>query len=55
MESEELRLLRENNIMLKFLIQYLVKNNNPNIVSDNDVKDFLLNCLANKITNINCF
>lgn len=55
MESEELRLLRENNMLLKLLIQYIVKSNNPNILSDNDVKDFLMNCLANKITNNNIF
>ena len=51
MESEELRLLRENNIMLKFIIQHIVDSSNPNNFTLNDLKDFLMNCAANKITN----
>lgn len=41
MESEELRLLRENNYMLKQILQYLLNNGN------NYGKEFIINVLAN--------
>lgn len=41
MESEELKLLRENNYMLKQILQYLAINGN------NYAKDFVVNVLAN--------
>lgn len=44
METEELRLLRENNQMLKEIIWYL-KN------SDNKAVDFLINVIANQVAN----
>lgn len=44
METEELRLLRENNQMLKEIIWYL-KN------SDNKTLDFLINVIANQVAN----
>lgn len=40
MESEELRLLRENNQMLKQICSFLSK-------SDNPAQDFLINLIAN--------
>lgn len=42
--SEQLRLLRENNQMLKEIIWYL-KNN------DNKLVDFIINVIANKVAN----
>ncbi len=45
MESEELRLLRENNIMLKQICQYLA---NGGI--DNSTKDFIINFTANMLS-----
>lgn len=41
METEELRLLRENNYMLKQILSYLQNNSN------NYGKDFVVNVLAN--------
>lgn len=41
MENEELRLLRENNYMLKQILSYLQNNSN------NYGKDFVVNVLAN--------
>lgn len=43
MESEELKLLRENNLLLKQILLYL-SNNQPS-----DLKEFILNVLANGI------
>ena len=43
MESEELRLLRENNQMLKEIIWYLKYNGN------NRLADFVVNVLADKV------
>lgn len=43
MDSEELRLLRENNVMLKYICQVLGRN-------DNTAKDFLINLTANLIS-----
>jgi len=43
MESEELRLLRENNQMLKYICQILQ-------AADNPAKDFLINLTANLIS-----
>ena len=45
MESEELRLLRENNIMLKQICQYLSSGR-----LDNSAKDFIINFTANMLS-----
>ena len=42
MDSEELRLLRENNYMLKQIIQYINKSG-----GNNDFKEFMINVMAN--------
>lgn len=51
--DELLQLTRENNIMLKQIIAYINIRNNPNIVFQDDMKDFIMNCIANKISNNN--
>lgn len=43
MDSEELKLLRENNTMLKYICELLSNNNNS-------AKDFLINLSANLIS-----
>lgn len=47
MNEELLRLTRENNIMLKQIIAYLNIKENPNVVFQDDVKDFAINVIAN--------
>lgn len=43
--QEELRLLRENNFMLKQIIQYLNMKNKNSI----DMKEFFINVMANNL------
>ena len=43
MNTEELKLLRENNLMLKYICQKLSEN-------DNSAKEFLINLTANLIS-----
>lgn len=43
MNQEELRLLKENNLMLKYIIKLLSE-------KDNSAKDFLINLTANLIS-----
>lgn len=47
MESEELKLLRENNAMLKYIIRHLMNNND-------DTKSFMIDVLANIVANKRC-
>lgn len=47
MESEELKLLRENNAMLKQIIKYLITHND-------DAKNFMIDVIANMVANSRC-
>lgn len=51
--EELLTLTRENNIMLKQIIAYINLQNNPNIIFQDDMKDFIMNCIANRVSNTN--
>lgn len=46
MESEELRLLRENNAMLKQIIKWIIDHDNSS-----DMKSFMIDVMANVIAN----
>lgn len=46
MESEELRLLRENNAMLKEIVSYIRAVSNPKYVQNEQSREFLSNVLA---------
>jgi len=45
MTQEEHNMLVENNIMLKKILMYLIKNN------DDTIKQFVINVLADKVAN----
>ena len=45
MTQEEHNMLVENNIMLKKILMYLIKNN------DDTIKQFIINVLADKVAN----
>lgn len=47
MTPEELKLLVENNIMLKQILAYIASRDGPNI----DFKEFAMNIIANLISN----
>lgn len=47
MESEELRLLRENNAMLKEILSYVRAVSDPRYVNNEQSRNFLINVLAN--------
>lgn len=49
MTDEELRLLRENNIMLKVICRYLAENNKNNL--SEDLKNLLSNLVSNLYIN----
>ena len=49
MTQEEHNILIENNIMLKQILAYIKARDNP----DNDIKDFVMNVVANLISNNN--
>lgn len=49
MESEELKLLRQNNAMLKEIIKWIVSHNNTN-----DMKSFMIDVMANIVANRRC-
>lgn len=51
MDDELLRLTRENNIMLKQILSYLIMQQNPNVVFQQDMKELFINMFANKATN----
>lgn len=46
MESEELRLLRKNNAMLKQIIKWIIGHDNSS-----DMKSFMIDVMANVIAN----
>lgn len=47
MESEELRLLKENNALLRQIIKYLIEKDS----AANDFKNFMIDIAANTIAN----
>lgn len=49
MTQEEHNLLVENNIMLKQILAYIKSRDNP----QQDIKEFILNVIANSLTNKN--
>lgn len=48
-ELEILTLLRENNVMLKEVLQILQKTQDPNYKSDENMTDFVMNVVANLV------
>lgn len=46
LESEELRLLRENNAMLKEILSYVRIVSNPRYISNEQAREFLSNVFA---------
>lgn len=46
MDSEELRLLRENNAMLKEILSYVRVVSNPKYVQNEQSREFLFNVIA---------
>lgn len=46
-ESEELKLLRENNMMLKELLEIVRKHTSPAFIQAENDNDFLMNVVAN--------
>lgn len=49
MESEELKLLKENNAMLKEIIKWIIAHDNSN-----DMKSFMIDVMANVVANGRC-
>lgn len=49
MESEELKLLKENNAMLKLIIKYLIDRD-----KNEDFKSFMIDVMANLVANSRC-
>lgn len=39
--------------MLKQIIAYINLKDSPNIVFQDDIKDFIINCIANRLSNNN--
>lgn len=48
--EELLRLTRENNEMLKRICAWLDKTESAEWQTNNDMKDFVMNCVANMVT-----
>lgn len=51
MNSEILRLLKENNELLKYIVKYIEKVDSPQHKDYEDVKDFITNLVANMYIN----
>lgn len=45
MTEEDRKLLKENNLMLKVIVNYIANQNSDN----NDIKNFIINVLANGV------
>lgn len=50
MEQEILTLLRENNAMLKRICAWLDKTESAEWQTNNDMREFVMNCVANLVT-----
>lgn len=49
MDPEELRLLRENNAMLKEILSYVRIVSSPRYVNNEQSRDFIMNVIANML------
>lgn len=49
MEEEQLKLLKENNAMLKAILTYLINKNSDTNIANEDIKNFIINLVANSI------
>lgn len=52
MTKEEHDILRQNNLMLKQIIQYINIKESSQYKQDNDLKEFMINMMANNIVNV---